>query len=443
MFTKQVRWQLIVFGILTIVSIVTIAKDYVRVQDMAGIGQRDVVAEFKDASGLYTGALVTYRGVKVGKVESLSLGSGANAEVKISLDSGYSIPASSVAIAKSSSAIGENYIDLMPENDEGPYLRNGSVIRTTKTFDLQPTGDLLTNLNAAAASVPKDATDKLLTEVSKAFSGTDTDFAQLVTSANSLVAGANSNISSIKSLLSGLPTFLNTATTVAPNVRASLTDLEAFTGRLDTSREDVNQLLVSTPGLANAVQGLVSDVQSDVPVLLADLLSTGQVLKVYLPGIEQILVVYPGVMSAIQTAATGDGAPGSIKLGLRPNMNQPPTCFSGFLPYTEQRDYNDETRRADVPDDLYCHAPENDPRALRGARNAPCFNNPGVRAASVEQCLGYKIGADIDPLGRKRATATYDPQNGRLFAPDGQYFEIGGVGSQEEKKQTWQSLLVK
>lgn len=443
MFSKRVRIQLAVFGVLTVASMFVIAKDYVRAQDMVGIGQREVIVDFDDATGLYSGALVTYRGVKVGKVDGLELGAGANATVRVNLDTEFDIPANTVAIARSSSAIGENYIDLVPGDNKAPYLRNGSVIKTTQSYDLQPTGELLENLNAVAAAVPKEATDTLLREVTKAFDGSNQDFAQLISSANTLVSGANTNIKSITSLFNGLPPFLETATEVAPEATASVADLAAFTGSLERSEDDVNALLQTTPSLATAVQGLVSDIQSDVPVLLADLLSTGQVLKVYLPGIEQILVVYPGVMSAIQAASTGTAAPGSIKLGARLSVNQPPNCYKGFLPYKDQRDFHDETRRADVPDNLYCQEPANSPRAVRGARNTPCFNNPGVRAASVEECLGHKIGANIDPLGRKRVAATYDADNGRVLAPNGQYFDIGGVGSQAAKDQTWQSLLVK
>ena len=443
MFSRKVRWQLIVFSVLTVLSMVSIAKDYVRVQDMAGIDKREVVVEFDDATGLYPGGLVTYRGVKVGKIERLDLGSGVHADVTVTLDAGFDIPASATAIAKSTSAIGENYIDLVPASGEGPYLRDGSVITASQSNDLQPTGDLLESVNAAAASVPRKSTDVLLTELSTALGGADQDVAQLLRSTNSLVAEANRNRGPIRELLDELPTFLGTAQDVAPEVRASLTDLAAFTGRLNASEQDVNELLRSTPGLASAVQALVSDVQSDVPVLLANLLSTGQVLQVYLPGVEQVLVVYPGVMAAVQSALTLHASPGSIKLGLRPNLEQPPTCYSGFLPYKDQRDFNEEEPRSEVPDDLYCKVPHDDPRATRGARNTPCFNNPGVRAASVEECLGRKIGSISDPLGRKRIAAPYDADNGRVLAPDGQYFEIGGIGSDEERKQTWQSLLVK
>jgi phospholipid/cholesterol/gamma-HCH transport system substrate-binding protein len=34
----------------------------------------------------------------------------------------------------------------------------------------------------------------------------------------------------------------------------------------------------------------------------------------------------------------------------------------------------------------YCTAPRNDARAVRGARNIPCPNDPGRREATPEQC---------------------------------------------------------
>ncbi|HET7736355.1 MAG TPA: MlaD family protein [Nocardioidaceae bacterium] len=443
MFTRRVRWQLGIFGALTLLSIFLIARDYLRVQDMAGIGLQRATIEFSDASGLYEGGLVTYRGVKVGKIEQVRLGVGdRGAEVVVHLEADRRIPASVMAEAHSSSAIGENYIDLVPASGEGPWLRDGSVIPAAQSQGLQPTGELLESLNAAMASVPKKATDTLLTEVAAAFTGTSQDFSRLVSTAGTLTQETNENLPAIRSLLDGLPDFLGTAGSVAPDVRRSLAGLAATTTQLDESRNDVNALVREVPSLGDSVQGLVTDVESDVPILLANLLSTGQVAKVYLPGLEQILVVYPGVMGAVQSAATGFGAPQSIMLGARLTVNQPPNCYSGFLPYKDQRDFNDESRRKDVPDDLYCKVPHNDPRAVRGARNTPCLNAPGVRAASVEECLGHKIGTISDPLGRARPVATYDPQNGRSLAQNGQLFTLGGVG-EPSKEQTWQDLLLK
>ncbi len=49
----------------------------------------------------------------------------------------------------------------------------------------------------------------------------------------------------------------------------------------------------------------------------------------------------------------------------------------------------DETLR-DLPKDLYCKVPQNDPSNVRGARNYPCQEFPGKRAPTVALCRDPK-----------------------------------------------------
>lgn len=441
--SRRVRLQLVVFGILTALSLTTIAVKYLKVQEAVGFGVASVSFDFDDATGLYPGAAVTYRGVPVGKVQSVAL-EGPTAVAVARFDTEIDVPASSTATIHSTSAVGENYIELEPQTDSGPYLRDGSVVGVAQTHALKPTGALLDNLTALARSVPAGSTDRLLKEVGYAFSGGSYDFGRLVTAVDQIATDADAHRADIEALLHRLPLFLRTLDSAAPSLVSSASDLRGFTNSLVGSRGDVNAILKNVPGAVGQVNGLLSDVRSDVGITLADMLSVGQVLKVYLPGLEQVLVVYPGVTSALQSSLTQAGAaPGTIQLGLRPTLENPPTCFNGFLPYKNQRGFMDETRRKHIRPDLYCHVDHGNVRDVRGARNTPCLNNPGVRAASVEECLGYPIGAKIDPLGRKISPAAYDPVSGRVLAPGGQAFELGGLGTQSREVTTWQQLLLK
>ena len=72
-----------------------------------------MTANFVAGGGLYKNANVTYRGVAVGRVESVGLTpNGVDAEMR--LNSGTPVPSNVTAIVKSVSAIGEQYIDLVP-----------------------------------------------------------------------------------------------------------------------------------------------------------------------------------------------------------------------------------------------------------------------------------------------------------------------------------------
>ena len=90
--TSLIKRQLRIFAVLATVALGMTFIHYARVPAMFGVGVYDVTVDFKDASGLYPKAAVTYRGVKVGVVSELDItDTGAVATLRI--DNGNDIPA--------------------------------------------------------------------------------------------------------------------------------------------------------------------------------------------------------------------------------------------------------------------------------------------------------------------------------------------------------------
>ena len=71
--------------------------------------------ELPETGGLYGTGNVTYRGVEVGRVQSVGL-TDTGVEAVLSLKSGIDIPSDLKAEVHSQSAIGEQYVDLLPRN---------------------------------------------------------------------------------------------------------------------------------------------------------------------------------------------------------------------------------------------------------------------------------------------------------------------------------------
>lgn len=86
-------------------------------------------ATMSDAFGLTAGTVVTYRGVQVGKVSEVALDSSTrSARVELSLNENSEIPADSVAKVTMGTAAGIQNVDIYPNSDQGPYLRDGDEI---------------------------------------------------------------------------------------------------------------------------------------------------------------------------------------------------------------------------------------------------------------------------------------------------------------------------
>ena len=154
MLTRLVRIQLVVFTIASIVAVAVMVFGYIQAPTLLGIGRIMITVELPDTGGLYRFSNVTYRGVQVGKVTAVTL-THTGAKATLSLDTSPKIPADLHADVRSISAIGEQYIDLMPRKDAPPYLHNGSVIAAADTTIPQEIGPLLNQASALIDSIPK------------------------------------------------------------------------------------------------------------------------------------------------------------------------------------------------------------------------------------------------------------------------------------------------
>ncbi len=71
--SRRIGIQLAVFTVIAIVAGTIMAVGYVRLPAMLGFGRYTVTMELPRSGGLYPSSNVTYRGTKVGKVESVRL----------------------------------------------------------------------------------------------------------------------------------------------------------------------------------------------------------------------------------------------------------------------------------------------------------------------------------------------------------------------------------
>ncbi len=167
MLTRFVRNQLIIFTIASIVGVAVMVFAYMQVPTLLGIGRITVKLELPAAGGLYRFSNVTYRGVQIGKVTDVKLTENG-AEATLSLDTSPKIPADLQAEVRSVSAVGEQYVDLRPRTDSGPYLQDGSVIAMDNTTIPQEVGPMLDQVSKLVDSIPEDRLSDLLDESFKA-----------------------------------------------------------------------------------------------------------------------------------------------------------------------------------------------------------------------------------------------------------------------------------
>ncbi|MBO0855380.1 MAG: MCE family protein [Nocardia sp.] len=397
--TKFVRTQLIIFSILTVIGLVVMAGSYVHLPAMFGIGRYGVTVQLQATGGLYPTANVSYRGTNVGKVDRVNL-TPAGVDAKLSINSEYKIPSDVRAEVHSVSAIGEQYVDLIPAPGAGGgNLYDGSVIPVQHTTLPQDVGAMLDQADRLLSSVADTKLRELIDEAFTAFNGTGPDLQRFIDSASLLVQEANKNADATKDLINKIGPLLDTQNRTSSSVRAWTKNLATLTDQLRQHDASLGQLLDRTPGAAQKVTQTFQDLKPTLPLLLSNMVSVGQVGVTYHSGLEQILVIYPQLVSALLTVIRGPAEYGAITdfmLGL----NDPPGCTTGFLPADQRRSPALKDFPA-TPSGLYCKVAQNAPEAVRGIRNTPCAEVPGKRAPTPELCRdprGYVPLGDNPPF---------------------------------------------
>ena len=201
------------------------------------------------------------------------------------------------------------------------------------------------------------------------------------------------------------------------------------------SNSDIVSLLHEVPPATTQLVKLEKGLTPTLNTLLADLTSTGQVLKVYVPAVKQLLTIYPALVATLVGFAQPTALTGFIPLYFHLNLNDPPPCEKGFIPPTQRRSPTD-TSEASTPSGLYCKEAHSAPASVRGARNTPCLNNPGVRAATPAACLGLP-----EPVAGSSSAKTVTSRSGRTIYTPSATFKL--VDAPKQKGPTrWQDLLL-
>jgi phospholipid/cholesterol/gamma-HCH transport system substrate-binding protein len=478
--TRQIVIQLLIFSLLAATALGIMIFGYMRLPALLGIGQYRVTVELPESGGLYPRGNVTYRGTQVGIIKSVNV-TDTGVAAELSLDSGIKIPADVEAEVHSQSAVGELYVTLLPRSGGGPVLTDGDVIPQDRTRVPTDVNKVLDATNRGLAAIPRDNLKTAVDEAYIAVGGLGPEISRLVHGGTDLAIDARKNLDPLTTLIDQSKPILDTQTDTSGSIRAWASNLATITDQLQSQDTAVAGILEKGPGAADEVRALFDRLQPTLPIVLANLVSIGEVAVTYQPSLEQLLVLLP--QGTATTAAIGVAKRNTKQdymgdyLFLNLNLNLPPPCTTGFLPAQQRRVPTFE----DYPDrpagDVYCRIPQDAPFNVRGARNLPCETVPGKRAPTVKLCEsneyyvplndGYNWKGDPNatlsgqpipqlppgsppaqaapppgPAPPPTAAAEYDPATGTYVGPDGRVYTQSNLARSATEEQTWQTMLL-
>ena len=390
MLTRFIKFQLVLFAILTILAIAVLGGYYLRVPSLVGVGQYKLYADLPRSGGLYATANVTYRGTQIGKVTAVEP-SETGARATMSIDDRYKIPADATANVHSVSAIGEQFLDLVSTGNPGQYLSDGQTI--TEGTVPSEVGPALDAANRGLAVLPAEKIDSLLTETSQAVGGLGPALQRLVDGTTNLAQGFQENLPQVNDIIANSAPILDSQVQSGDAIEQWSRNLNTLAAQSAAEDQALRSGLQQAPPTLDAVTAVFSDVRDSLPQTLANLEIIIDMLKRYHKGLEQTLVIWPQGATVAQAGTIFENE-GLLHFGL--SINQPPPCLTGFLPASEWRSPAD-TSMAPLPSGTYCKIPKDQQaNVVRGARNYPCADVPGKRAATPREC---RSNEPYQPLG--------------------------------------------
>ena len=396
MITRRTRIQLLVFVLITLLGVSYVGARYARLDRLIIDDSYTVVAHFADSGGIFAGGEVSYRGVQVGQVEKLEL-TEEGVDVYLDVEKGHDdIPADTLAVVGNRSAVGEQYVELQPKTDDAPYLSDGSEIAMDDTRTPIPTQKLLTDISNTVSSVDQEALSTTVDELGQAFAGTGKDLQQIIDTGNSFLETADENFDVTTSLIRESNVVLRSQVDKASAIRTFARDLSLFSGTLAGSDEALREVIDEGSATATQLRTFLEQNEVDLGALINNAVTAGEVVVDHLPGIEQILVVYPYVVEGGFTVVSKSPDTGLYDAHFGLVLTTTPVCHGGY----EGTDTRPPSNGGNRP--MNTEAGCREPIAQSNARGPQNLPRPGAAyrapVASYDPASGeLRWGSRVDP----------------------------------------------
>ena len=238
----------------------SLALSYLMANQILSVLQErySVYAEFKDAGGVFTNQEVTYRGITVGQVGEMEV-TDEGVRIELAIDKDFDeIPAENIeARVMFKSAVGEQFVDLLPASDSEPYLEHEDVIPVEQTAIPVSTQALLSTLEAVLRGVPPEDLKGAIDALGVGLTGRGPDLATIIESTATLAELFAERAPEVQSLLRNgtevggefvesredFATALQELVTVSESLAGSQEDLESLLENTNTSSDELVTLL--------------------------------------------------------------------------------------------------------------------------------------------------------------------------------------------------------
>lgn len=310
-----------------------------------------LTVQLREAAGLHEGSVVTYRGQRIGEVTDVRLAGepGVAAVAEIAIEAEVEIPGDSLFEVRNLSAVGEQYLDVRPRSDGGPYLADGATVPVGDTSVPLSVPTVLAHAQELMAHLDVADVRTIAAETASVFGSNeeDVDLRALAIELETAFAMLRDLEPELTRLVRQGETPLATVDDLAPDIRALSTDLELIAAALAEATPAVRRTVTDALSLLPRLDRWWRDSSPAVQRLLRDGVPLTDMAAQHLRGLHHWLDWVP--MQALVMAGSTRGGSGRVLLVPRVLKN----CV---YDRSHQRDIQDLTRR-EPRTDVHCTDP--------------------------------------------------------------------------------------
>jgi phospholipid/cholesterol/gamma-HCH transport system substrate-binding protein len=257
------------------------------------------------------GSKVTYNGVAIGRVGSVSLITDAGsteAELKLKVDPKYIklIPANVEARIEATTVFGNKYVAFTsPKNPTARRISGGDIIDVTSvTTEINTLFETVTSIAQQVDPVKLNTT---LTAAAQALGGLGNKFGDSLANADHILADLNPQMDQIHTDLTRAADLADIYTNASPDLWAFLNNSVTTARTLNDQRSNVDQALLAAVGLGNTGADVVGRAGPFFSRGQADLVPTSELLDEYSPALFCTIRNWHDVEPKFAAATGGNG----------------------------------------------------------------------------------------------------------------------------------------
>jgi phospholipid/cholesterol/gamma-HCH transport system substrate-binding protein len=297
-----------------------------------------VYAIFPDAGGVFTNQEVTYRGITVGQVGEMEVvDKGVRIELLISEET--KVPKKDTeARVMFKSAVGEQFVDLLPGRSGAPFFEDGDEIPLEQTSIPVSTQELLSTLEAVLRGVPPEDLKGAVDALGIGLTGRGPDIATILESTADLATLFAERGPEVEGILRNGTTVGGAFLESREDFETAIRELVTVAATLDENTGNLQRLMEGGNRLSDALVRLIRENRPQLNQFLHEFGKVNQFQARHARDISELLKHLPGGLARLLTSF--EPATGLIRFGLV-NDDENHACSYG----TNRRPPGDRSNR--------------------------------------------------------------------------------------------------